>query len=177
LKKYIVFDRDGTLIKHEPYLYLTSRVKILPNVIDVIKQFREKGYILFLHTNQSGVGRGYYSIEDVIDCNNKMLDLIGLGDKIFEDICIADDYPPKKKSYRKPSIRFGLKILKKYKINRNQLYYIGDSVVDIETANNLKCNAIGVRTGEFDLKQKIKKEKNLKCSLFDDMKKILEFDL
>ena len=70
-----------------------------------------------------------------------------------------------------------MEILKKYKINRNQLYYIGDSVVDIETANNLKCNAIGVRTGEFDLKQKIKKEKNLKCSLFDDMKEILEFDL
>ena len=42
MNKYIVFDRDGTLIKHEPYLYLTSRIKILPNVIDVIKQFKEK---------------------------------------------------------------------------------------------------------------------------------------
>lgn len=177
MNKYIVFDRDGTLIKHEPYLYLPSRVKLLPNVIDLIKQFKEKGYLLFLHTNQSGVGRGFYKIQDVINCNNKMLELIGLGDKIFENICVAHDYPPTKKSYRKPSVKFGLEILNKYKIKRNQLYYIGDSVVDIETANNLKCNAIGVRTGEFDLKEKIKNKKNLKYSLFDDMKKILEFDL
>ena len=42
LNKYIVFDRDGTLINHEPYLFSTSKVKILPYVIDVVKQFKKK---------------------------------------------------------------------------------------------------------------------------------------
>tara|TARA_B110000003_G_C16432141_1_gene450516 strand:+ start:183 stop:743 length:561 start_codon:yes stop_codon:yes gene_type:complete len=173
--KYIIFDRDGTLIKHIPYLFDKNKVELLPNVTELIKIYKSKNYKLFLHTNQSGIGRSYFNINDCISCNNKMIELIGLGKDIFEEICIASDFPPNNITYRKPSIKFGLEILKKYKISNSDLYYIGDAISDIETANNLNCKSFGVRSGEFDLKEKIKERPELKTIVIDSFKDI--FDL
>ena len=170
--KYIVFDRDGTLIKHVPYLYEEEKVELLPYVTDLIKVFKSKKYKLFLHTNQSGIGRGLFSLDDCISCNNKMIELIGMGEDIFEEICIAPDYPGNKITYRKPSIKFGLEILKKYKISNSDLYYVGDAITDIQTANNLQCHSFGVRTGEFDLKQKLLERPDLKTKVIDSLKEL-----
>ena len=111
--KYIIYDRDGTLIKHIPYLFEPEKVELLPYVIELLKVFKSKDYKLFLHTNQSGIGRGYFDINDCISCNNKMIELIGLGKDVFEKICIAPDFPPNNNSYRKPSTKFGNEIIKK----------------------------------------------------------------
>ena len=80
-----------------------------------------------------------------------MLNLIGLGNNLFEEICIAEDYPAKKNSYRKPSPRFGFEIIKKYKIDKQKLFYVGDSISDMETAVNIGCQYFGVNTGLKDL--------------------------
>ena len=170
--KYIIFDRDGTLIKHIPYLSEPEKVELLPYVIELLKVFKSKDYKFFLHTNQSGISRGYFDINDCISCNNKMIELIGLGKDIFEKICIAPDFPPNKNSYRKPSTKFGDEIITKYKISCSDLYYIGDAISDIETANNLNCNSFGVRTGEFDLKDKIIENPHLKTIIINSFKDI-----
>lgn len=173
--KYIIFDRDGTLIKHVPYLFEKDKVELLPHVIELIKIFKSNNYKLFLHTNQSGIGREYFSLNDCIKCNNQMIELIGMGKDVFDRICIAPDFPPNDITYRKPSIKFGKEIIDKYKICSSDLYYIGDAISDIETANNLKCNSFGVRTGEFDLKEKIIERPDLKTTVIDTFKEI--FDL
>jgi len=152
--KHIVFDRDGTLIEHKPYLCNPKEVKLLPYVAKGLAKLKEQGHKLYLHTNQSGVARGYFDYEDAVTCNNEMLRLINLGNELFERICIAADYPPKKDSYRKPSPKFGEELIRLFKINRKDMVYVGDSSSDIETAINLKCNGIGLNTGEFDLEEK-----------------------
>ena len=152
MSKYIVFDRDGTLIKHIPYLSNPSQVKLFGDTIKSINLLRENGVKLFLHTNQSGVSRNFFKIEDAISCNNKLIELLGMGENIFEKICIAEDYPAKEDSYRKPSPKFGLEIIKKYKIDKQNLFYVGDSTSDLETALNIGCKCFGVNTGLVDLK-------------------------
>ena len=152
MSKYIVFDRDGTLIKHIPYLSNPSQVKLFGDTIKSINLLRENGVKLFLHTNQSGVSRNFFKIEDAISCNNKLIELLGMGENIFEKICIAEDYPAKEDSYRKPSPKFGLEIIEKYKINKQDLFYVGDSTSDLETALNIGCKCFGVNTGLVDLK-------------------------
>ena len=152
MSKYIVFDRDGTLIKHIPYLSNPSQVKLFGDTIKSINLLRENGVKLFLHTNQSGVSRNFFKIEDAISCNNKLIELLGMGENIFEKICIAEDYPAKEDSYRKPSPKFGLEIIKKYKIDKQNLIYVGDSLSDLETALNIGCKCFGVNTGLVDLK-------------------------
>ena len=146
--KYIIFDRDGTLIEHVNYLFEPNKVSLVPGVKCLFRRLIQENCLLFLHTNQSGVGRGYFSIDDVIKCNSKMIEQIGLGNNIFKKICIAEDFPPGPNSYRKPSNKFGLEILIKYKIEPKDLYYVGDSKCDIETAENLGCNFIFVSQKE-----------------------------
>ena len=119
--RYIIFDRDGTLIEHKQYLHKPQDVKLTPGSRETLLSFLEEGYLLFLHTNQSGVGRGYFKMEDVKKCNEKMIELLNINSKIFEDICIASDYPPIENTYRKPSIKFGSELIKKYEIKSSQL--------------------------------------------------------
>ncbi len=173
--KFLVFDRDGTLIKHIPYLHKENEVELLPFVKECLKTLKESGFKFFLHTNQSGVARGYFELKDAIKCNNKMLELIGLGDNIFEKICIASDFPPSINSYRKPSPKFGKEIIDKFSIEKNALCYIGDSISDLETALNLDCTPLGLNTGEFDLKVKIKNTKLSDSKVFRNFKELTKY--
>jgi D-glycero-D-manno-heptose 1,7-bisphosphate phosphatase len=174
--KYIVFDRDGTLIKHVPYLSDPILIELLPGVKESITYLKSKGYRLFLHTNQSGVARGYFEIEDVESCNRRMIELLELGEDVFDDVCIAADFPPKKHTMRKPSPSFGLELIKKYNIDRINLYYIGDSIVDIETGKNLNCTSIGVNTGEFDLKSMLESRTDLDAKVYSNLIDLIQLN-
>ncbi len=58
--KAAFFDRDGTLIKDIPYLSRCQDVELLPGAVRIAQGYRDKGYLLFVITNQSGVARGLY---------------------------------------------------------------------------------------------------------------------
>lgn len=154
--KYVVLDRDGTLIRHVPYLHDPAQVEVLPTVIDGLAALLDSGCKLFLHTNQSGVGRGYFSLADAIACNQEMVRQLGLGDRIFADICVAPEAPGGQIQYRKPSANFGREIIAKHAINQGDLCYLGDNVTDLLTAQNIGCAGIGVNTGLHDLNQMLR---------------------
>lgn len=153
---YVVLDRDGTLIRHIPYLCDPSCIEVLPTVVVGLTGLIESGCKLFLHTNQSGIGRGYFSLADVVSCNDEMLRQIGLGNNLFEDICICPEVPEQKARYRKPSPNYGLSIINKYGIDKRSLCYLGDNITDLLAAKNIGCMGVGVDTGEHDLKEMLR---------------------
>lgn len=167
--KYIVFDRDGTLIKHVHYLHNPEQVELLPTVTDSISLLRENGHKLFLHTNQSGVGRGMFSMEDVEFCNKRMIDLLGFGKDIFESICISPDLPGGDNNYRKPSDKFGWDIIEHYGIDKKNLVYVGDSICDLETGNKLGCHSVGVNTGQSRFSKVELESKNIQACIFENL--------
>lgn len=156
MSRHIIVDRDGTLIRHIPYLCDPAEVELLPTVVEGLKTLRDAGCVLYLHTNQSGIGRSYFSLEDAIACNKVMIEQIGLGSGLFADICIAPERPDEPPRYRKPSPRWGTEILKKTGATKKDLYYIGDAISDLMTAANLGCNAVGVNTGLKNLHEELK---------------------
>jgi D-glycero-D-manno-heptose 1,7-bisphosphate phosphatase len=149
---YVVLDRDGTLIRHIPYLCDPAQVEVLPTVVTGLTQLVESRHKLFLHTNQSGVGRGYFSLADAVACNDAMLEKIGLGDDLFEGICVCPEAPDQDINYRKPSSKYGLEILERYRKSTQDICYIGDNVTDLLTAKNIGCMGVGVNTGVHDLR-------------------------
>ncbi len=151
----VVLDRDGTLIRHIPYLHDPSQVEVLPTVVAGITKLVQSGYKLFLHTNQSGIGRGYFSHADAIACNEELLKQIGLGHTLFEDVCVCPESPGQDALYRKPSPQYGLAIIEKYAIRKNNMCYMGDNVTDLLTAKNIGCMGVGVNTGVHDLREKL----------------------
>jgi D-glycero-D-manno-heptose 1,7-bisphosphate phosphatase len=150
--KHVVLDRDGTLIRYIPYLHDPARVEVLPTVADGLTRLVQAGCKLFLHTNQSGVGRGYFSMADALACNVEMLKQIGLGDDLFEEICVCPETPEQEIAYRKPSPRFGAEIVAKHAADKSRLWYVGDNVTDLLTAKNIGCRGVGVSTGVHDLR-------------------------
>jgi D-glycero-D-manno-heptose 1,7-bisphosphate phosphatase len=149
--KYIVFDRDGTLIKHIPYLFDPDLVELKPGVREALIYFKKKGYKLFLHTNQSGIERGFFNIEDAIACNDKLIELLDLGNTIFEKICIAPNLTELACNYRKPSPLFATEIMEENNITNAQLIYIGDSICDLQTALNIGCVGLGIKSQDSHL--------------------------
>lgn len=150
--KYVVLDRDGTLIRHIPYLCDPDQVQLLPTVIAGLQKLKLSGCKLFLHTNQSGIGRGFYSFDDASHCNTEMIRQVGLGRELFEKICVAPEAPDQDTTYRKPSPKFGLEIIAEYAASEQELCYIGDNVTDLLTARNLGCIGVGVNTASHDLR-------------------------
>jgi D-glycero-D-manno-heptose 1,7-bisphosphate phosphatase len=140
----LFLDRDGTLIVHEPYLHDPGRVVLLPGVREALVQVRRAGAKLFLFTNQSGVGRGMYTLADVAAVNQTMLDLLGLGDDLFTAVCIAPEAPGEASPYRKPSPRFIREMLARHRIDAAAAWMVGDSPVDWEAGLAAGINVAAV---------------------------------
>ena len=130
-KRALFLDRDGTLIVHRHYLCDPRGVELLPGVQEALLNALESGFLLFLFTNQSGVGRGYFSLDDVEACNDRMFNLVGVSKNCFTGICIATEVPGSPVTYRKPSPRYIIEMSEKYSLIHNSSWMIGDAISDV----------------------------------------------
>ena len=64
MEKALFLDRDGVINVDHGYLYKSSEVEFVEGIFDLCQRFQSAGYLLVVVTNQSGIGRGYYSEED-----------------------------------------------------------------------------------------------------------------
>lgn len=152
----LVFDRDGTLIEHVPYLANPAEVRLLPGVRDALAAARHAPAKWFLHSNQSGVGRGWFDLGSVHACNARMIELLDLGPAPFERICIAPEAPDQPSHYRKPSPEFVREIQRDFSLKPEEICYIGDRGSDLATAHAAGTRGIGVATGLDDLRAELR---------------------
>lgn len=151
----IIFDRDGTLIEHVPYLSDPAQVRLLPGVVAALRVAMAAGARLFLHSNQSGVGRGLFDIEAVDACNKRLIELLELGPQPFERICIAPEAPDEPSVYRKPSPLFAFEVMREFGWQPGQLCYLGDRGSDLATALAAGTRAVGITSGLDDLRAEL----------------------
>ncbi|PZR76854.1 MAG: hypothetical protein DLM73_01470 [Chthoniobacterales bacterium] len=143
----IFLDRDGTIITHKPYLHQPDEVQLVPMANVALKRAWDQGWKLFLFTNQSGIGRGLFRLEDVESVHSRMLELLGLSADLFAGICIAPEAPDQPVLYRKPSPRFILEVMQKHGLTRDCCWMVGDSPSDWETGRAAGIRACAARSG------------------------------
>lgn len=146
----LFLDRDGTLIPDKHYLADPAGVELIPGVAEALGRARQLGYALFLFTNQSGIARGYFTLEDVHRCNARMEELIGLPSPLFADICIATEGPNDPVLYRKPSPRFILESIARHALDPQHCWMVGDREGDIDAGLNARIRSVAVCTGKHD---------------------------
>lgn len=145
--KFALFlDRDGTLIKDCGYLSDSKQVELLPGVKETLKQLKQKGWLFFLFTNQSGVGRGYFTMKEVNACNARMLELLEADETFFSRICISTGTPDDPDDYRKPSPKFILECINDYHLNPHKCWMVGDKHSDILAGKNANIHTISLGT-------------------------------
>lgn len=152
-RRGIFLDRDGTLIFDKHYLRDPAGVELIPGVAEALKRARALGYELFLFTNQSGIGRGMYTLDDTLRCNARMEELIGLPTPLFDDVCVAPEAPDQPQQYRKPSPRFILETIARRGLDPAQCWMVGDNEADMRAGQNANVRIAGVCTGKFDTKK------------------------
>lgn len=141
-RKALFLDRDGTLIRDEGYLHQPQKVALLPGVKEALAAFKNAHYALFLFSNQSGVGRGYYTLHDAEVCNERMLELLALGKDLFTDICLATELPTDFPVYRKPSPRFILESVESHSLDKTQCWMVGDKLSDVKAGFNSGIHSV-----------------------------------
>jgi D-glycero-D-manno-heptose 1,7-bisphosphate phosphatase len=148
--KALFLDRDGTLIVDKVYLADPAGVELIPGTAAALERARSLGYLLFLFTNQSGIGRGLHTLNDTHRVNDRLEELLGLPRPVFSGICIAPEAPGQPAVYRKPSPRFILEQLAEHRLDPAQCWMVGDSAADLGAGTAAGVNVAALRTGLVD---------------------------
>jgi D-glycero-D-manno-heptose 1,7-bisphosphate phosphatase len=144
----IFLDRDGTIIEEKNYISRPQEVVILPAAVSGLQELQAAGFKLFIVSNQSGVGRGYFSLADVDKVNEHIRQEFGHKGVKFEKIYIAPEAPETPSRGRKPSPQFLFDARDEFGIDLAQSYMIGDKMIDLECGWNAAVKkSILVRTG------------------------------
>jgi len=176
-QKALFVDRDGTLIKDAHYLKDPDLLEIIESAGPALIKAKEEGYLLFLHTNQSGIARGYYVWADVHACNQRMHEKFGWPADFFAEICIAPESPQEKTRYRKPDPRFELEMTEKYGLDPTSCWVIGDKWTDPQSGLDAgMCGAL-VRTGKPVDQALEQKAAQKKVSIFTDLAEFVAKEL
>ena len=140
----IFLDRDGTLIKEVNYLSRVEDLEILPNTKKALEMFHSSGFLKIVVTNQSGVGRGLFTAEDVVRINSAMAsDLDGLIDSVY----FCPHSPDDDCKCRKPAAGLIEAAQAEMSIDLSRSWVIGDKAIDVELGSRLGMKTALVLTG------------------------------
>lgn len=146
--KYILLDRDGTIIKDKNYLHDPDGVELCRNTAEGLKAMQNAGYRLIVVTNQSGIGRGYYSEADMHAVNERMAEILAEHGVEFKAVYFCPHAPDQKCDCRKPLPGMFDQAISEFDMNPEDCYVIGDKLCDVELGIARKAKSILVRTGK-----------------------------
>lgn len=146
MKQAIFLDRDGTINEDVGYLCSLENLKFIPRAFEALRLLQER-YVLFIVTNQPGVGKGAFSEADLLEFNRKIGDIL-----LNEGIRIRKTYycPHLKEDdcmCRKPSVHFLKQAEKEFGMDLKKSFVIGDHPHDMEMAKNAGAGAVYLLTG------------------------------
>jgi D-glycero-D-manno-heptose 1,7-bisphosphate phosphatase len=148
MKRAVFFDRDGVLVEERNYLWQIEDVAIFQNATEALRRLTDGGFKLFIVSNQSGVGRGYFTMADVEKVNVHIAKEFATAGVRFEKIYIAPEAPGKPSRGRKPSPQFLFDARDEFGLDLSQSFMIGDKLIDLECGWNAGVRkSILVRTG------------------------------
>lgn len=145
LARAVFLDRDGTLMEEVGYCSRAEDVRIFPGVADALRRLKQAGYLNIIITNQSGIGRGYFSILDYENVQTELLRQLGTG--LIDATYFCPDHPDKPSPRRKPAIGMLEEAMRDFGIDPAGSWMIGDKAIDIECGQNARLQTILVSTG------------------------------
>lgn len=144
--KAIFLDRDGTINVDKGYVYKTEDFEFIPGAIGALKLLQDKGYLLIIVTNQSGIARGYYTEEEYNFLTEYMLEQLKESGINITDVLYCPHLigaPIKKYNKqcecRKPNIGLYLEAQRKWNIDFSKSYAVGDKLRDCAICEKTSC--------------------------------------
>ena len=130
----LLLDRDGTVIKDKHYLADPEGVELLPGVGEALGLLAQRGVRFFLVSNQSGVGRGYFPLESVLACNNRLAELLQPYGLHFSGMQFCPHAPEENCACRKPGTGMWDALRIRHKLAPESTLMVGDKPEDMAFA-------------------------------------------
>jgi D-glycero-D-manno-heptose 1,7-bisphosphate phosphatase len=138
----VLLDRDGTLIRNIPFLHDPSKVEILPGVIDGLLRLQAAGLRLAIVSNQQGIGLGYFTMQDFIAVNQRLLRELGAHGIRISKIYFCPHSLAEQCSCRKPASGMIERAMRDLGVAAEQTFLIGDSDDDMQAGAAAGCRAV-----------------------------------
>ena len=143
----VFLDRDGTIIHDADYCSDPKRVQVFDGAAAALRRLKNAGYKIIVITNQSGIGRGFFTEKQYREVEAEVSQQ--LGDDLIDATYFCPDAPGKPSNCRKPAPGMVLQAAQDHDVDLSGSFLIGDKEIDAECAHNAGVRAIRVRTG-FD---------------------------
>ena len=143
----VFLDRDGVLMRDSNYVGHVDRVEIIVGAPQALRRLQDAGFRLFVVTNQSGVGRGYFtreSVEEIHTLLNQHFNAVGAH---IERYYVCPHHPEDNCDCRKPKPKFLLEAAREYGLDLSRCFMVGDRPSDIQCGRNAGATTILVTTG------------------------------
>ena len=141
----IFFDRDGTLMEDTGYVSDPALVSLLPGALDILPALKAAGFRLIIITNQSGIGRGYFTVADYEAVHIRFLELLGAD--YFDATYFCPDHPDVASERRKPGPGMLLEAARDFDLDLQRSWMIGDRESDLLAGRAAGTRTVLVRTG------------------------------
>jgi D-glycero-D-manno-heptose 1,7-bisphosphate phosphatase len=154
MNRAVFIDKDGTLVEDVPYNVDPARIRITEGAIEGLKLLKAEGFLLILISNQSGVARGYFSLDELGGVRHKINEMLEAEGVSFDAMYFCPHHPQGVISEfaihcncRKPEPGMILKAAHDFDIVLSASWMIGDILHDVEAGNRAGCRTLLINNG------------------------------
>lgn len=140
--KAVFIDRDGTINVDIHYLDNPYDFSLYPGVGEGLKRLKDAGYKIIVITNQSGIGRGYFSEDDLVRIHERMMRDLARYNVVIDAIYYCPHRPEENCSCRKPRIGMFRSAITDHLIDPSGSFMVGDKILDIESGHHAGVKTI-----------------------------------
>ncbi len=146
LSAAVFLDRDGTIMRDVNYCGDPALVEIFPGVREALQRLKTAGFKIIVITNQSGIGRGYFSEADYRAVETEVARQIGA--ELIDATYYCPDVPDSGSNRRKPEPEMVFEAQRDHQIDLARSFFIGDKAIDVECGRRAGTRTILVQTGQ-----------------------------
>jgi len=143
-KRAVFLDRDGTVVVDRGYLDDASGIELLPGAAAALARLTEIGYLLVLVTNQSGVGRGLFSLNTVAAQHRRLRRLLAPAGVDFAAVEVCPHAPQDECSCRKPAPGMLRRAAAQLHLDLSRSFMVGDKEADVQAGLAAGCRSIRI---------------------------------
>lgn len=141
----VFFDRDGTIMHDVNYCGDPAKVELFSDVPAALRRLKKRGLTLIMITNQSGIGRGYFTRAQYEAVHAEVL--LQIGEPLIDATYVCPDPPGLDSQCRKPAPGMVLQGAREHQVDLARSIFVGDKEIDVQCGHNAGVKAIRVRTG------------------------------
>jgi histidinol-phosphate phosphatase family protein len=150
----VFFDKDGTLIDNVPYNVDPARIRLAAGAEEALPLLHERGYRLFVVSNQSGVARGYFAEEALVAVEARLRELLESLGVPLAGFYYCPHYPAGivgryaiACDCRKPGPGLVLRAAREHDADLERSWFVGDTLDDVEAGRRAGCQTILIDHG------------------------------